>query len=320
MSDFKPNIWQLQAQFNTQGLVNALSDEDPGIRRRAAAALRALGAVNAIDNLRNALESESDPETRAAMVASLEALEQEQIRREQGGTETGEHPVISSEVERLISKLENPDPQVIIEAAHGLGNLGDKIAVPALMVIFTDSKTQIKVRLAVAEALLKLESAPVEVTLLGALRNPEWRVRRNGAAILGQLQADWAIEPLARAILDDNEVVRKTAYAALKHIGTPEAKAAIKAARNEIAKRKAQGPASNNQEQETPENDETQKIIWPSRRKKDDEEEENTAETFATMAPTKPFDPEAIERAREQVERMRREQAQKQQDQDQDDK
>jgi hypothetical protein len=75
--------------------------------------------------------------------------------------------------------------------------------------------------------LIKLESAPVEVTLLAALRNPDWRIRRNATAVLGQLHADWAVHPLIAALRDEQEIVRRTAYAALKRIGTTEALQAI---------------------------------------------------------------------------------------------
>jgi hypothetical protein len=105
--------------------------------------------------------------------------------------------------------------------------MGDKLAVEPLVLLFNDARMSIQVRLAVAEALLKLESAPVEVALLANLRHSDWRIRRNGAAILGQLKATWAIQPLARALRDSNKHVRRTARAALKHIGTPEARKAL---------------------------------------------------------------------------------------------
>jgi hypothetical protein len=47
--------------------------------------------------------------------------------------------------------------------------------------------------------------------------------------MLGHLEADWAVTPLTEALKDENELVRRTAHAALKHIGTPEALAALTA-------------------------------------------------------------------------------------------
>jgi hypothetical protein len=78
-------------------------------------------------------------------------------------------------------------------------------------------------RLAAAEALLKLESAPAVVTLLGALRRDNWQVRRNAAAVLGQLQAGWATDALIAALNDPHQAVQRTAAAALRRINSPDA-------------------------------------------------------------------------------------------------
>lgn len=331
MSDFKPDIWRLQAQFNTEGLVEALRDDDAGIRRRAAAALRALGAFDAIPELKAALEKETDTEARANIVSALAALQHENERTTHNVETTEFVPsTASTETDDLITQLKSDDPQQIIEAANKLGEKGDKLAVPALVMLFNQPTLPIKVRLPVAEALLKLESAPVEVALLKALRSSEWRVRRNGAAILGQLRANWAVEPLAKALYDEHEHVRKTAYAALKYIGTKEAFDALDAARRAIRRKRRtttetkivadepgnqpviEQPMSTQEALSVDEDgfngmgfddddiilDDTQKIVWPSKRRKPEDDN-------PTLAPTKPFDPKAIERAREQMERLR---------------
>ncbi len=221
--EYRPDIWQLQAKLDTQGLVDALKSDDPNIRKRAAAALRALGAVASIPALRVALVNEQDAEVRNHMSAALEALQLEAKR----ATDTQEAVVPETPVGKLIAQLRSKDPEEVIKAANGLGELGDKLAVEPLVVLFNDAKVSIQVRLAVAEALLKLEAAPVEVTLLAALRHADWHIRRNGAAILGQLRAEWAVDPLVKALRDPNRIVQKTARAALKHIGTPEALRAL---------------------------------------------------------------------------------------------
>ena len=226
--DFRPDIWRLQAQFDTRGLEDALRSDDPGIRRRAAAALRALGAVDTIPALQAALEKESDPGTRSNILAALAILQQELERRQQA---RGEQPATRepiSEHDRLVKQLRYGEPDEAIAAANLLGESEDHEAVVPLVIVFNDPTTPIKVRLAVADALLKLESAPVEVALLGALRSDEPRIRRNAAAILGQLRAEWAIEPLAELLDDPTELISKTAQAALRFIGTPEAFEALR--------------------------------------------------------------------------------------------
>ena len=281
MSDFQPDVWQLQAEHNISGLVSALTHQDAGVRRRAAAALRALGAFEAIPALRDALDGETDPATRSSLLAVVATLERERQRqRELNQTDDSTEPqaVPLSPTERLIQVLSSTDPAQIIQAARTLGELGDKRAVEPLVMLFMDTATPIRVRLAVAEALLKLESAPVEVALLGALRSSNWKTRRNGAAILGQLRAEWALEPLGEALFDRNDTVRRTALAALQRIGTTEARRVIHEAR-----RRARQARTEQQQRTTSPTDETARIVWPRRRRSD-----------PTAAPTRRLDPSIL--------------------------
>jgi HEAT repeat protein len=285
VSDFKPDIWQLQAQFNTEGLVKALASTDAGIRKRAAAALRALGAIHTIPDLEKTLENEIDPETRTNIFSALHSLEQEKQRQE-----TGEDvPAAMTKAEQLIAELKASTKEEDITRLAGiLGHLGDKQAVEPLVILFNNAKLSIKPRLAVAEALLELESAPVEVALLGALRSPEWRVRRNGAAILGQLRAAWAIEPLGKALRDKNEVVRKTSYAALRTIGTPEARAVLKQAATKKTKAaKATGTKKKKQAPPPIHPDIKAELTWPNRKEEEDQ---------ISQMQTKPLDPDTVEK------------------------
>ncbi len=225
MSDNKSDSWRLQAQFDSQGLINALKQEDAGIRRRAAAALRALGAKDALPEIRNALVNEQDPAVREVLASALDHL-----------SDTNEDALTANvavsdnlkQVNHLIDMLQSDEPDQVIDAAHQLGEIGDQMAVEPLVLIFNSVNSSIQIKLAVAEALLKLEGAPVEVALLAALRHTDWHIRRNGAAILGQLQAEWAVDPLAQALRDPHTNVRRTARAALQRIGTANALNALR--------------------------------------------------------------------------------------------
>lgn len=288
-NEFKPDIWRLQAQYDIQGLIRALQADESVTRKRAAAALRAIGARESIPALRLALMNEPDPETRASIAAALEAL-----------MDTGEHeavaePLIAEEdtlVERLIQQLHDKDPQQVIDAARQLGDLQNKLAVEPLVVLFRDARVSIQVRLAAAEALLKLEGAPVEATLLANLRNPEWTIRRKAAAILGQLKADWAVLPLAKALRDPHPIVRRTARAALKYIGTLEARRALAQAANHPNGQPGQGAAPGG----------LLKRAEQAQKAQDAPPKKQPApgDTQIHLKPTQPLDPEVLKRVEEQ--------------------
>jgi HEAT repeat protein len=221
--EYRSDIWRLQAQYNIEGLVQALSARDPGIRRRAAVALRAIFAKQAVEPLRKALEVEDNEDTRQSMQVAIDSLTATDTDLD--AAPPPRVPTVEEKrVQRLIDLLKKDDPRQVMYAARELANLKHKLAVEPLMMVFNNSGFPTVVRLAVAEALLKLEGAPAEVALLANLRNPEWETRRKAAAILGQLKSTWAIPPLAKALRDPHPIVRRTARAALVHMDTLEAK------------------------------------------------------------------------------------------------
>lgn len=230
MSDPRPNIWLLQAQGDSRGLIEALQNSDADVRKRAAAALRALGAVESVMALRRALENETDDDTRNHLDMALNSLLIDQYEAE---NELGQ------QTRQLIAQLKSSDPAIILKAAHGLGKLKDKTAVEALVLLFNNTQLPANVRLTAAEALIELDSAPSVVTLLAALRSPSWKVRRSAAAILGQMKANWSVDRLAERLRDENEYVQRTARAALLHIGTPDATKAIEIYDREVKRKTA---------------------------------------------------------------------------------
>lgn len=227
MNDQTPNIWLLQTRQDTNGLIQCLAHSDAEIRKRAAAALRTLGAVSAIAALEQALGQEKDPDVRATLAAVLEALM----------IELG--PIRRAHTRRLVEQLKSADHDTVRQAAQELGKLKDKTAVEGLVLVFHNAQIPAPVRLAAAEALIELESPPAVVALLVALRRKEPVFRRNAAAVLGQLRADWAVGPLAERLHDENELVRRTAEAALRRIATPDALKALENSPTTLAKAKA---------------------------------------------------------------------------------
>ncbi len=218
----KATISRLRATRDVAGLVEALSGEDPELRAQAAFALGVVGDPHAIPALEHALLQEDDEDTHAHIHAALAHLRQYAGRPDKDA---------SDNLNQLIDKLQSSDVNEAISVAHALGRLHDKAAVVPLFILFRNARADHRLRLAAAEALTALDSAPAIVTLLGALRSPDWQVRRNAAAMLGMVKADWAVIPLAAALDDPVEMVRRTAEAALERINTPEALAELQAHR-----------------------------------------------------------------------------------------
>ncbi|NDJ84310.1 MAG: HEAT repeat domain-containing protein [Chloroflexi bacterium] len=217
----RPNIWKLQANKDIDGLIDALTYSDPDIRKRAATALRVLGAAKAVPALRQALTKERHLDVQDHLKAALAHLDESYSSAYAAGRRR----------EELVERLGNPDPKQVMRAAAALGELGDQLATEALVVVFRNPLQRDDVRLAAAEALLKLQSAPAVITLLAGLRKDNWRVRHNAAAVLGQLKTTWATEPLIEALKDPHPNVRLAAAAALNRLQTPRALEALRAYR-----------------------------------------------------------------------------------------
>jgi HEAT repeat protein len=202
-----------------------------------------------------------------------------------------------SEVDQCLEWVQTGTPQQIAQAANRLADLKERRAVEPLVIAFNNAALPDAIRLTVAEALLRLESAPVEVALLGALRSDRWRVRRNAAAILGQLSASWAVVPLIRILTgDEHEVVRKTAYAALRRINTPDAQSALAAVRSTPETAEPEPPTPDLIEPEA--DSESRRLQWPRR----------TVEADRQMLDTAELNPARLNEARERLERQKRDQ------------
>jgi hypothetical protein len=218
---FQSEIWRMQAVGDVKGLIGALKTDDPDTRKRAITALRTLGAGIAIPPLQTMLLEEHDPELRQIILTALDMLFDQESAVEHQSPD-GENKIV-----KFISRLSGDNVEQAIRAAQGLGESQEKLAIEALIVTFNNRRLSPRVRLAAAEALVRLESAPIEVSLLGALRSEKPNMRRNAAAVLGHIGAEWCTEPLIVALRDVEEEVRTAAYSALERIGTPEALAAL---------------------------------------------------------------------------------------------
>lgn len=264
----KPDIWRLQIQWNVRGLVKALKHPDAAIRGRAAQSLQALGAASASAAIKSALDVEQDAAVREHMQAAW---------RDLGRTPPDSTATVppSATVEAIIADLRSGDQARVITAAKQAADRRAMPAVETLVVVFNRRQTPLKARLAVAEALLTMASAPVEISLLGALRSPRWQTRYKSAAVLGQLRAEWAVEPLLRCLSDNQRAVRRAAYQALRKINTPEAQRGLAMVRRRAMRRKREAKPAPEQSDE---------IKWPS-----------FEHPTIHNAPTRPLDPATLD-------------------------
>lgn len=222
MDNHSFEIWRLQINKNIPALIKLCSHPVPSIRRRAIVSLRALNAAVALPDLMKLLVSEDEPDIRDIIDTTINHLINYEL--------TGVVPERYNRVVRLLGRLATNREEQVIPAIQELGEIGDLMAVEALMLVFGDRSYTHRTRLTAAEALIKLKSAPADVTLLTALRNKEnAKLRRKAAAVMGQMNADWATFALIAALNDPEEAVRITARAALEAIGNDEAVEALKA-------------------------------------------------------------------------------------------
>ena len=119
MSTPIPNVWQMQLQGDADSLIEVLRHSDPGVRRRAAAALRAIGAWHAVPALEGALANENDWQAHAAMTAAVQYLDRD-IHIEQ--------MVKNKDLRGLSKMLSSSRLEDMLTASAALGAIG--IGVP----------------------------------------------------------------------------------------------------------------------------------------------------------------------------------------------
>lgn len=119
-------------------------------------------------------------------------------------------------VEPLAALLHEPISVLRRTAADALGKIGDPSAVPHLVEALQDSDWD--TRRSVAKALVAL-GTPSIAPLITALHTQDVNGRRLAAQVLGQLQAEAALEPLLAALNDPDLEVQSQAAMALGLLG-----------------------------------------------------------------------------------------------------
>ncbi len=223
-------------------LVRALDSEDPNRRRNAAEALGLMAATPALDALTRLAESDPDEDVRLVAGDSLSLIQETQARiaglaralGEQLETAADPDMVIDVSLEdddqamrvaavrvllarretrRLVSLLEHRAPEVRVEAARALGELGGDEAIRALERVLPDTL----VGEAAARALAKAGAVD---RLVAATQSDSPQVRKVAVAALGHAGADPT--HVAKLLSDRDPRVRAACVAALAQLGHPD--------------------------------------------------------------------------------------------------
>jgi HEAT repeat protein len=217
-----PDVAQLTAKRDVQGLIKALGYHgDSSVRRAAAVALGELGDARAVDPLVIALKNpdwEHDWHDTAAVADALVRL---------GAPSIGP----------LIGALAWHSKVVRVTAAGALASFGRQ-AVQPLVELLGDA--DLETRETAGEILADIGADALD-DLIKALSDELIGRRQRAARVLGEIGDPRAVEPLTRALMDPMAGVRQTAAKSLGEIADPRAAGALAAvlSDSDLAVRKA---------------------------------------------------------------------------------
>jgi HEAT repeat protein len=200
------------------GLIEALADDTPQVRRAAADALGALRHPAAAEPLAKALSLAASTEHAGAQPDRDECLA---IAAALG--RLGSHSIAP-----LIQLLGAKEKETRRWSAYALGSTADPRAVEPLIGRLADPRSE--VRKEAAAALGRIADPRAVESLSASLSHRDPDTRRAAAEALGASGAVSAVDALAAAAADTTEAVQVAVFAALGRIGGLKALRAVRAA------------------------------------------------------------------------------------------
>jgi HEAT repeat protein len=131
-------------------------------------------------------------------------------------------------IKSLIEQFEDEDPQVRLEAAKKLGEVGEEAVDPLVQLLKSDND---QMRKYATVALKSMGSEEVADNLILALKDEDFGVRKFSAKALGELKSSKAVNPLIETLDDEDWGVRLAVMKALGDIGDEAAIDPLKKAR-----------------------------------------------------------------------------------------
>ncbi|MDX2141423.1 MAG: HEAT repeat domain-containing protein [Chloroflexota bacterium] len=189
------------------GLIAALDDENPTVRRNAVLVIGTLETTRAIPDLVAQLNDEATA-VREAVVRALGRIG------------------VSSIIEPMLNTLGDNDKNVRDAAVEVLSGMNHAVG-PKLIAILKQSDNPWWMRHAAIRVLGNIRYAGALTSLIAALKDEKGEVREESAKALGAICDSSAVKPLQERLNDPDDAVRVEVKQALKRIGTPEAKLAL---------------------------------------------------------------------------------------------
>ncbi len=254
-----PNIAQLEAKRDIQGLIKALAykdpaikiaaadalgplgdpmavepltvlvtDEDPGVRRAAVRALSARGGVRVVEPLITALQ-DRDPDVRtvaAQAVYRRMMTDPDQDARRATATALGRIKAADA-VESLLRATMDPDETVRVASVRALASIGDPAAVGPLIVMLaheqyrakTSGRSSLAVERATGQALDVLCDEKAVDALQAALGHDDAEVRELAIKRLARIGSPMVAEMLEAHLDDPDPIIRRSAARGLAEVG-----------------------------------------------------------------------------------------------------
>jgi HEAT repeat protein len=209
-------------------LLSLLKDESAGTRGKAARSLGLLKDSRAIEPLRLQMINETDLFARNCAAWALRDMGSIAVPALSSvvKTGTGEARSVAASMlygtgaagtEALISLAREPDIEVRIEAARGLGLVHDERAVEPLISLLKDPDA--RARAAAVRSLQFYPDTRSVEPLVACLSDKDPRVRKIAAEAFAQLKSPPAIAPLIVLLNDPNRDIQRAAEDALSSYG-----------------------------------------------------------------------------------------------------
>ncbi len=207
-----------------QTLADLLEDADANVRGAAADALACCPAREVRERIAAALERESDPVVRVALLGALGAAGGEaavrtlapRVRKGEGGErfaavhalgETGAEAAYAP----LVEALSDPAPEIQAAAMRALGRLGDARAASPLAEGM-EHDNDVDLRRTAAAALQRIAPPEARARLLDALHDDDWEIRLAAVRTLRKMGDEEVADALRRSGDEDPDpLVRREA-------------------------------------------------------------------------------------------------------------